>query len=398
MNFLVTMSGGTTQVINATLAGCIDAIFEIYPQSKIYIPKPGIAGLFTDNLFQVKKDADTKKLALLPGSSITGTTRIKKLNKKEIDNLSTKLDNYKISTWINIGGNGTIKQSKQLSKHLHNINFIALPKTIDNDLGDAEFKKLLYTPGYLSTIKYIKSHVNSLIRENDGASHHDKVIISQVFGRETSHIAAIAGLVKNEKIIILFPESPVTYNTFLKTVKQKIKNVGGCIVIIPEGYQFLNQEINFDKSFDLSGQVMWGSSYDTISQQVNNLLNSDGIQTRICNTTIEQRQNPHTVDRNDIERSYKIGFDSIKHKKAGFSNFFNSIQLRKNIKNKKPYFKTVPIDLEQITDFNRNFPVEWISDNKLFVSKEYYNYINSLQEGETIKMIEYLDPNKIIKK
>jgi 6-phosphofructokinase len=74
MNFLVTMSSGTTQVINATLAGCIDdGIRQFYPDAEIFIPKPGIIGLLEDNIYKVRWDVNTKDLAKLPGSSITGT-------------------------------------------------------------------------------------------------------------------------------------------------------------------------------------------------------------------------------------------------------------------------------------------------------------------------------------
>jgi len=389
MNFLVTMSGGTTQVINSTLAGVIDGIRKFYPSAEIFIPKPGIVGLLEDNIYRVKwHGVDTKSLSKLPGSSVTGTTRIKILDDDEIESLEAKLKELRIGTFINIGGSGTIKQSLQLSSKFKDIDFIALPKTIDNDLGDKEFKQLSYTPGYLSAIKYIISHTFNLIRENEGACSSDKVLVSQVFGRDTGHIGAISTLSGSDRVLTLFPERPVSWPNVKAKIEEKIKKHGGCVVVVPEGYQF-----DEHPEYDLSGQVMWGSSHNSIAQIISNRLNDDGIQSRISNTTIEQRQCFSLMDSNDIKRSYGIGYTAIGHRVRGRRNFFNSIQMKEG-----GTYKTIAIDLADIKDFNRKFPTDWITEDGFGVTKEFFAYIKSLNLGNVVAGKYYMDPLTIIEK
>jgi len=396
MNFLVTMSGGTTQVINSTLAGCIDGIRKFYPSAEIYIPKPGIVGLLEDNIYKVKWGVDTKALTKLPGSSITGTTRIKILDDTEIEDLEAKLKKLRVSTFINIGGSGTIKQSLQLSGKFKDIDFIALPKTIDNDLGDAKFEQLSYTPGYLSAIKYILAHTFNLIRENEGACSSDKVLVSQVFGRDTGHIGAISTLTKNDRVLTLFPEKPVSWPKIKSAIELKIAKHGGCVVVVPEGYHLdenPDDREDFQKEYDLSGQVMWGSSHNSIAQIISNRLNDDGIQSRISNTTVEQRQCFSLMDTNDVKRSYGVGYTAIRHRLNGSRNFFNTIQMKKD-----GSYTTEPIELKDIKDFNRKFPTDWITEDGFGTTPSFFAYIKSLNLGSVMAGKYYIDPLEIIER
>lgn len=390
MNYLVTMSGGTTQVINSTLAGVVSGINCIKPDVDIFVPKNGIYGLFSNDIYKFKKDSPIEDLSLLPGSSITGTSRIKMLDDSDVLIIQEKLEELNISVWINIGGSGTIKQSKFLSEKLKNIQFIALPKTIDNDLGDEDFNTLLFTPGYLSTIKYIKAHVNSLIRENEGACSHDNIIISQVFGRDTSHIAAIASLVENPlRLLILFPEKPVHWNDFREMIQLKVKKFGGCVIIVPEGYSFLSDELDNEiiEVKDHSGQTMWGSSSNSISQIISNKINSEGVfQSRICNTTIEQRQNPGYLDRNDIDIAFDIGQSAIMFDRS--DDFFMTIKLTG--------IYAIPINSIDLDKFNRKFPEKWIGCYT--TTEDYKKYISSLPIGELIRGKDYIDSSVYLEK
>ena len=48
-NLLVTMSGGTTSVINATLAGIVDIARKSNQIDKVYAGCPGMLGVFEEN-------------------------------------------------------------------------------------------------------------------------------------------------------------------------------------------------------------------------------------------------------------------------------------------------------------------------------------------------------------
>lgn len=380
MNFLLTMSGGTTPVINSTLVGVIKGIKKFYPKSKFYISKPGIVGILNNNIFELKlnklNNKILKKIKLLPGSSLTGTSRIEKFNNNNLLKFEKILKQLNVSTFINIGGSGTINQTIFLHNNIKNINFIALPKTVDNDLGDPEFKKLIYTPGYLSSAKYLINHIYNLIRENKGAYFNDKVIVSQIFGRDTSFLAATTNLIRSERVITLFPEHPISKEKILYYVKNKINKYGGCIIIVPEGYDETIFNEKFNKEYDESGQIKWGSSHNSIAQVITSYLNNCNIPSRICNTTIEQRQCGAFLDSQDINIAYKIGFDSIKYSKL-YKNFFVGLNMNKKI-------ISIPIQLSEIKNFNRKFPIEWIDKSLIKTNKKFEEYFKNLNPGKRL--------------
>ena len=126
-NFLILMSGGTTPVINSTLVGIIQKIKKKSPKIKIFSGKPGIDGVLKNNFIDLTKisRSELKIISKTPGSHFVGTTRLKKLSSKEINLLQKNLLHKKIKNIINIGGNGTLQQTIDLSKQLENFNFNA---------------------------------------------------------------------------------------------------------------------------------------------------------------------------------------------------------------------------------------------------------------------------------
>lgn len=400
MNFAVAMSGGTTPVINSTLAGVITGIKTYYPESDLYIPKPGIVGILNGDIWKMSPASVSEDLLdqiqFLPGSSLTGTTRVEKFDETQLKQFEETLKSLNITTFINIGGSGTIKQSKYLNDHIDGVDFIALPKTIDNDLGDPEFEKLLFTPGYLSSAQYLTEFTYSLIRENQGACYNDKVLIAQVFGRDTSFLAACTNLTGSDRVVTLFPEAPLTADEFLQVIKDKIDIYGGCVVIVPEGYPASIFDSNFEKEYDESGQVKWGSSHNTIVQIISSYLNYRGIGTRMCNPTIEQRQCISHIDSTDLDTAYMVGFHAISYHFIDERNFFVSIV------NKEGGIGCEPIDLEtlDISNFNRKFPLDWIHESKTKVNGKFKKYFYGLHPGErlmsAVDMLELGEP--VIKK
>ena len=149
-NLLITMSGGTTSVINATLAGLIDGAQKSSCVDRIYAGFPGIVGFMNGGIIDLTNlsKGDKDILTRSPGSASIGTTRTKIFDDSEMNLLYECFNRHKIGYFVNIGGNGTIKQTRSISKSLSHLNVAAAPKTVDNDLGDSEFNDLLFTPGF----------------------------------------------------------------------------------------------------------------------------------------------------------------------------------------------------------------------------------------------------------
>ena len=372
-NFLILMSGGTTPVINSTLNGIVEKIKKKSSKIKVFSGYPGIDGVLKNNFVELNKFSKLKlkKISKTPGSHIIGTTRLKKLNNREILIFKKNLIKKNITKIINIGGNGTLQQTIDLSKRLKNFNFISCPKTVDNDLGDLEFKKMLFNPGFASCVNIWKFFLDMINIENIGAKSHDKIIISQTFGRNTGFICGSIRYWDKKRelpIMLLLPEDKKNFSDILKFVKSKIKKYDRLMIFLSEGYNLSNIMPKYDKS----GQIMYGSSGTSSAQILSNKLNKNGIQSRIFNPTILQRV-----------FSYKNQVINIKDNL--FAKKVGTFAAKSLLENKKSFLiglsekKTITfISFKDCKNYSRKMPNRFINKGKFDVSDDYIKYLNNV--------------------
>ena len=368
-NMLITMSGGTTSVINATVAGIVAAAQNLKFIDKIYGGFPGILGFMSDGLIDLT-NMSQHNLEILknsPGSASIGTTRTKIFNAQDVEKLRQYFKKYNIKYFVNIGGNGTIKQTQTIASYIKDVQMAAAPKTVDNDLGDQNFEDLWFTPGFPSCVNYWYHKMQMLDNENCGASSHDKILIAQTFGRETGFIVGSLRLFDVERklpIILLIPEDQQKPETILNKIDDNLRKFGRNLIGICEGYTIQEYKYNYD----LSGQRMYGSSSSNAMQQLINLCSENGIQARGFNPTIDQRQNfSYTLDK-DVQISYIIGKEIVKNFMMDESHFFQSYS-RGGL---------CAISLNKINNYSRNLKEEWISRGNFDVTDEYLSYLKEI--------------------
>jgi 6-phosphofructokinase/glycosyltransferase involved in cell wall biosynthesis len=376
-NIFIAMSGGTTAVINSTLAGILKYIYETKKFDNIFFGSnnSGIMGLIDNNL-EILSDLsiyDIKNLKNLPGSGFIGTTRIHKINENDILKIKNTINTKNINCIINIGGSGTYKQSCVLSKELKEINLIFLPKTVDNDIGDCSYKKLYYTPGFPSCVKYWYNKMNIYNEENKGAMSHDKVLISQTFGRETGFIAGSVRLFDKERrlpLIILLPEDNQTIENIILRIKMEIKEKNRCIIIMSEGYKIGDNKLG--NVYDKSGQIMYGSSQTSAAQLLVNECIKNNIQARCNIPSFNQRVFNLLTCKEDINIAFKIGYESlfqINNTNNNFKHIYCTID-----RNKEIDF----INIDYSLNYSRSMLKEWIDYGNYDVTDNYVKYLESL--------------------
>ncbi|WP_075534758.1 6-phosphofructokinase [Candidatus Pelagibacter communis] len=370
-SLLILMSGGTTPVINSTLIGILKVLKK--KRIKVFSGMPGLDGVLNDQFLNLSNLSQTKIRLLrnTPGSHFTGTSRLKKLTNSEILKLKSIFLKKKISKVINIGGNGTLKQSIDLSLRLPEVNFISCPKTVDNDLGDNNFNKMLYNPGFITCIEIWKFFLEMINIENIGASSHDKIIISQTFGRETGFICgSIRYWDKKRKlpIMLLLPEDKQNFNKIYYQAKKILKKKKRLMIFMSEGYEIGN--INPKK--DKSGQIMYGSSGNTNCQLLNNKFIAKGVQSRVFNPTI-------------LQRVFKFYKNKLCEKDKKIAEKIGETAANTLLNDKKSYLigfsKNHKIDLikyEDCKNFSRNMPNKFILKNKFDVSNVYLKYLEEV--------------------
>jgi ATP-dependent phosphofructokinase / diphosphate-dependent phosphofructokinase len=103
-----------------------------------------------------------------------------------------------IDALIGVGGDGSLTILRRLAQQ-GGINFVGIPKTIDNDVGATEA-----SIGYDTAVAVA---TEALDRLQPTAASHDRVMILEVMGRDAGHIALAAGIAGGADIILI-PEIP----------------------------------------------------------------------------------------------------------------------------------------------------------------------------------------------
>ncbi|WP_317133855.1 ATP-dependent 6-phosphofructokinase [Leptolyngbya sp. PCC 6406] len=111
---------------------------------------------------------------------------------------------------IGIGGDGSLAILRRIAVQ-GGINFVAIPKTIDNDLGSTERSIGFDTAVNIAT--------EALDRLHFTAASHSRVMILEVMGRDAGHIAISSGIAGGADIILI-PEIPYTLSAICNYIQR----------------------------------------------------------------------------------------------------------------------------------------------------------------------------------
>lgn len=130
---------------------------------------------------------------------------------------------------IAIGGDGSLGILRQLAI-AGNWNLVAIPKTIDNDVGVTE-----RSVGFDTAINTV---IDALNRLTFTASSHDRVMIVEVMGREAGHLALHSGIAGGADVILV-PEIPYSVQAVCEHLDELRDRWGRkfAIVVVAEGIQ-----------------------------------------------------------------------------------------------------------------------------------------------------------------
>ena len=173
----------------------------------VYAGFHGIEGVLKEELMDLSAQP-AKEIELLrftPAAGSIGTCRYKLLekNKEDFDRAIEVLKAHDVGYLFYIGGNDSMDTAHKMSVLAaeRGLDLVAtgVPKTIDNDVGDSEFKIIDHTPGYGSVARYWACGVLGANEENAGSSPADPVLVMQAMGRKIGFIPAAARLADPER-------------------------------------------------------------------------------------------------------------------------------------------------------------------------------------------------------
>jgi len=386
-NVVVAQSGGPTPVINSSLRGVVEtcqAMPDVF--GTVYAGQHGIEGVLKEELIDMSAQP-AEEIALLsttPAAGAIGTCRykLKAHQQEDFERVIEVFKAHDIGYFFYNGGNDSMDTAHKIAQlaHERGLDLVAagVPKTIDNDVGDSEFKLIDHTPGYGSVARYWALTVQNANEENRGSCPADPVLVMQAMGRKIGFIPASARLAdpgREMPLLIFMKESGLSLDALADQVNDKLKARGRALVVVSEGFDV--GDIGARK--DSFGHTMFSASGTTVAQNVVNYLNEVGLAARgaargnVSGT--DQRHNMIYASTVDIEEAYKVGQKAALIAAEDGSGYMSTILRQPGAIYSVTYDK---VPLELVANSERSFPKAWIAPGGVDMTDEFVAYARPL--------------------
>ena len=201
-------SGGDCGGLNAVVRAATLRAVNQYKWKVLGI-KDGTLGLLKDPLDVIELTPSNFDGNLMRmGGTFLGTNNKGNPSKEKIIAGFKQLG---LDALIGIGGDGSMKILQDLTK-MGGINFVGIPKTIDNDVKHNEL-----SIGYDTAVDVATSALDML---QPTAASHRRAMILEVMGRDAGHIALNSGIAGGADVILI-PEIPYK----IKSISNHIEKI-----------------------------------------------------------------------------------------------------------------------------------------------------------------------------
>ena len=397
-NMVVAQSGGPTAVINSSLQGVIEAAAGFDSIGTVYGACHGIEGVLKEELLDLSSQSpeEVSLLRYTPSAGSIGTCRykLKDWQEEDFDRVIEVFKVHDIGYFLYNGGNDSMDTANKIAllaqRRGLDLVGVGVPKTIDNDVGDSQFKLIDHTPGYGSTAKYWMHMIQNANEENRGSCPADPVLVLQAMGRKIGYIPAAARLADPNRempLQIYLAESGCSLEQLTDQVNDQLKQAGRVIVVISEGFDVGD----LGEVKDSFGHTSFSSSQTTVAQRVVNHLNENGLYARgAARGNVPGTDQRHAIafaSTVDLDEAYRCGQKACQLAADGHSGFMSTI-LRIPGSIYSVRYDQVP--LTDVANSERTFPADWIAENRCDVTDDFVRYARPLVGNEmvTLPMID----------
>lgn len=193
----VLTSGGDAPGMNAAIRAVVRAGCEL--GMKVYGIRRGYNGLMENDMYEMNLRSVSD--IINRGGTILYSARSPRFKTEEGMQAAIKTcEERGIDGIVVIGGDGSFRGARDLS--LRGVPCVALPGTIDNDIGCCD-----YTIGYDTARNTIMTMVD---RIRDTTESHDRCAVVEVMGRGAGYLALSAGIACGATSILV-PEIPYDF-------------------------------------------------------------------------------------------------------------------------------------------------------------------------------------------
>ena len=203
---------------------------------------------------------------------------------------------------IVIGGDGSMKILKDIADK-GNLNIVAIPKTIDNDVGATE-----NSIGFHTAVDVATQALDNL--QSTAASHRRSMIL-EVMGRDAGHIALNAGIAGGADVILI-PEIKYSIGGVIRKLNEMKKNkIQHSLIIVAEAVKKEDGSKVMHKYID--GEKRLGGIGDYIASEI---MKKTDIECRVTTLGHVQRGAPPTANDRILASAFGVyAVDLLANKK-----------------------------------------------------------------------------------
>ncbi|CAI8340534.1 MAG: Pyrophosphate--fructose 6-phosphate 1-phosphotransferase [Opitutia bacterium UBA7350] len=389
-NCLIAQSGGPTSVINSSLAGAITEALNHEEIEEIYGGLNGILGILNENLIDLAAESQQSIRALrhTPGAAL-GTCRFKLKRTEDFTRVLEVFEAHNIRYFFYAGGNDSQDTADKISKLArergYDLRVIGIPKTIDNDLVTTD-----HTPGYGSVIKYVASTVKEVACDNAGMGQHDLVQVVEVMGRSAGWIAAGAALAKRRDDpsgaphLIYLPEIAFSPEKYIADVQRVLQKEKYCVVVVGEG--LLDSDGNYistdSSDADAFGHSQLGGAGEYLRKLVEDNLK---IKARSIKLGMAQRAAANCASAVDNDEAFLAGQAAVQ---AAINGETDKMVTLLRGEGDTYTCETGLAPLSEIANGVKKLPENWINEDGVSMSYQFYKYALPLIQGEAAMPFE----------
>jgi len=281
-------SGGDCGGLNAAIRSIFFRAKNKYGMTVFGI-KNGTNGLVQRPIEYIELTRETFSGYLLKqGGTFLGTTNkgsLKNTSNDSKDNSEKIIEAYKqlgLEGLIIIGGDGSMQILQKLAKQ-GKLNIVAIPKTIDNDVGATDSSIGFDTAVHVAT--------QALDNLHSTAVSHSRSMILEVMGRDAGHIALSSGIAGGADVILI-PEIKYSIKGIINKLNEMQKrNVKHSLIVVAEAVKMENGQKVIHEFKD--GQKRLGGIGEYIS---NEIMSKTDIECRVTALGHVQRGAPPTAN------------------------------------------------------------------------------------------------------
>lgn len=394
-NVVISQSGGPTPVVNNSLRGVLDAVSASGDAfGTVYAGYHGVEGILKEELLNLSAQ-DREEIALLrttPAAGAIGTCRYKLTprQQEDFDRVIEVFRAHDVGYLFYIGGNDSMDTAFKISalalERGLDLVAVGVPKTIDNDVGDAAFQLIDHTPGYGSVAKYWMHMVQNAEEENRGSHPADPVLVMQAMGRSIGFIPAAARLADPDRempLLIYMAESQASLEQIADTVTDLLRTRRRALVVAGEGLSLGS----LGETKDAFGHTQFSASRTTAAQRLINALNDLGLPVRgsargqVPGT--DQRMNIQTASAVDLEEAYRLGQKAVEIALCEGNGYMSTLQRLPGTIYRVAYDK---VPLQQVANSERTFPKDWLTADGVDVTDAFVDYCRPLVGSDWVSV------------